>query len=479
MASVAKAETASQPGHGHTVAQITDSTAAGRAVLTAIDAAAGRTALGLGSAATTPTTDYATAAQGVKADGASERIREVQGNPNSGDGPIITFLDDDGDPLWYDIWQPICDAQGIKMSLALKIANATGETADPSYPSITVAQALAIEAAGHDILCHSYHHYSTDATPVATLDADWALARTWMQDHFPATADVLVYPGGLATGDLTKKNAARKYFRYGIATVNSNSHNKEPFDSWLVQRINGDTLTEAQIKTKIDAAIAANGWLIVLTHDKQLDIAGRSASVTKLNNVIDYAQAAGVQILPWSQAEKIKGNALAIGEYTTPTVRKFVSHRGIQASTDLRGKFTPTIYGSTTAGTHTYATQVGYYDVVGGMAFVRVSLRINVGGWDTANCTGYLRLGGLPSPAIMSVKDSNQPAPVNFNYLNLGAGYTTVWAKWNTGNYIPLYKNGTGVYENYVNATAVDAAQVMSIDFWATWMAADDRWTVL
>jgi hypothetical protein len=49
---------------------ISDSTSAGRALLTAADAAAQRTSLGLGTAATTASTDYATAAQGALADSA-------------------------------------------------------------------------------------------------------------------------------------------------------------------------------------------------------------------------------------------------------------------------------------------------------------------------------------------------------------------------------------------------------------------------
>jgi hypothetical protein len=54
--------------HTHTASEISDSTAAGRAVLTAADASAQRTALGLGTAATTAATAYATAAQGATAD---------------------------------------------------------------------------------------------------------------------------------------------------------------------------------------------------------------------------------------------------------------------------------------------------------------------------------------------------------------------------------------------------------------------------
>ena len=58
------------PAHTHTASQVSDSTTTGRALLTATDAAAARTTLALGTAATTAATAYATAVQGVKADAA-------------------------------------------------------------------------------------------------------------------------------------------------------------------------------------------------------------------------------------------------------------------------------------------------------------------------------------------------------------------------------------------------------------------------
>lgn len=53
-------------------ARISDSTESGRALLTGADAAAQRTSLGLGTAAVTDAGDFATAAQGAKADAVSE-----------------------------------------------------------------------------------------------------------------------------------------------------------------------------------------------------------------------------------------------------------------------------------------------------------------------------------------------------------------------------------------------------------------------
>lgn len=60
--------------HTHPATGISDSTPVGRTLLTAADAPAQRTALGLGTAATTAASAYATAAQGTKADTALQSV---------------------------------------------------------------------------------------------------------------------------------------------------------------------------------------------------------------------------------------------------------------------------------------------------------------------------------------------------------------------------------------------------------------------
>lgn len=76
--------------HTHAASEISDSTAPGRAILTAATVAAQRTALGLGTAATTAASDYATAAQGGLADSAVQPGDPVSDLVETGTAKIMT-----------------------------------------------------------------------------------------------------------------------------------------------------------------------------------------------------------------------------------------------------------------------------------------------------------------------------------------------------------------------------------------------------
>lgn len=76
--------------HTHTASQISDSTATGRALVTAADAAVARSTLGLGTAATTDTSAYATAAQGATADAALPRAGGTMSGTINANGNDLT-----------------------------------------------------------------------------------------------------------------------------------------------------------------------------------------------------------------------------------------------------------------------------------------------------------------------------------------------------------------------------------------------------
>lgn len=59
------------------------------------------------------------------------------------------------------------------------------------------------------------------------------------------------------------------------------------------------------------------------------------------------------------------------------------------------GTFTPVLYGSNKAGSHTYERQLGYYYRIGKLVHIDITIQINAGDLDT-NMSGNLRIGGLP-----------------------------------------------------------------------------------
>jgi hypothetical protein len=106
------------------------------------------------------------------------------------------------------------------------------------------------------------------------------------------------------------------------------------------------------------------------------------------------AGAAPTSILQWSNAAK------CIGLNTTPAT----SGTGItfpatqNASSDANtlddyeeGTFTPTIVGASTAGTATYANQIGKYTKIGDRVLINIYLQ-----WSGGTGTGNMNISGLP-----------------------------------------------------------------------------------
>ncbi len=106
---------------------------------------------------------------------------------------------------------------------------------------------------------------------------------------------------------------------------------------------------------------------------------------------------------------------------TTQTARNFdvggISFDGgtTVLSTYLTGTFTPTIFGSTGAGTPTYTAQNGYYTQIGNIMNIIGVVALSA----ITSATGNISLGGFPA-TIKSQTNGNPIGPFDFN----SAGYT-------------------------------------------------------
>jgi hypothetical protein len=135
-----------------------------------------------------------------------------------------------------------------------------------------------------------------------------------------------------------------------------------------------------------------------------------------------------------------------------------VSRRDVQD----RLPWTPVIAGSTTAGTQTYTSQLGYYIVDRGVCEVWGNIGLSAKDAATA---GNLSIQGLPVPAANLLT-----IPVTLGYvrnlnINAGGGFTNVQGVIaNSGSQIDLYEAGDNVVPAQLAAASL--ANDSFIYFW-------------
>ncbi|UDM78941.1 BppU family phage baseplate upper protein [Vagococcus fluvialis] len=236
-----------------------------------------------------------------------EKLTPISNSKVHYNGPVVTIIDDDLDTDFRTVWNPILkDYPELRISVAM-IAGRVKAGIGMTLPEIKELQKK-----GHDILNHTTHHIASYEITPEEADADYRQAIKFMKDNDFPHYDLLVYPGGLHPLDLKIKDVARKYFRYAVSTETAGIYANSPTDTWCVPRPNADIKTIEQLKGYVDKTKNENTWLVLMTHSHILKEEGSQ----KMREFIDYCKTVDVPIMKFSEAVKLKGNAISIGEYT-------------------------------------------------------------------------------------------------------------------------------------------------------------------
>lgn len=117
------------------------------------------------------------------------------------------------------------------------------------------------------------------------------------------------------------------------------------------------------------------------------------------------------------------------------------------------GTGTPTVFGSTTAGSHTYGTQTMRWTRIGDLVTFSISVAITT---KDGSMAGAVRIGSLPYAAAFVSAVSVTVGGTNGLDINTGGGFLGVAAQVNNAtDYVQLYEIG-----DQVNRTVIGAADV-------------------
>ena len=239
-------------------------------------------------------------------------IKQIS-TPYDYEGAVVTFIDDDGKDSFMNLWKPVCDAKGIKVTLAL-VSSWVGGT-----NRLTLGQIKALQSDGYDFASHSFSHDASvfnsanqnlETVPDYKIEDEYKKGQDWMRANGVCGYDTIVYPWGNFYGEqeLRYKRLARKYFKHGVSALGDN--NTAPNDNiFLNRKFIKNTNDINQYKQAVDNAIDKNAWLIFGTHSVNEEI-----SVEYLTELVDYIQSKNLPILSFNEGLKCKGNAISVGE---------------------------------------------------------------------------------------------------------------------------------------------------------------------
>ena len=216
-------------------------------------------------------------------------------------GGVITIIDDDGKALVAsELYQYFKN-----LDVPFGIAVHGGEVDNPLYLSKEQLDTLYADKKYVEILSHGFKHRNLTSVTPEIAEATVRDNKEWFNRN-GYDVDAFVLPNG-GDNEFARAMVARYYnscYDYGAGarvetfdTINNHLIKRTAFVS------DGDTV--AYHKTKIDEAVASNGWLVITTHVGLPNYWGTYAQLTE---IIEYAKSKGMKFKLPREGFQIFGN---------------------------------------------------------------------------------------------------------------------------------------------------------------------------
>lgn len=221
--------------------------------------------------------------------------------------PIVSFTSDDGFAQDLTIMKPILDEFGVPATCALTSNNVT---------DLSIRIDLQNNH-GWEFASHTVTHSSLTELTESEIENELANSKQQLE-NMGFKINHIVYPVGASNE--TVERIAKKYYKSGYRY--QVGVNKGVVDSFRLYRIplGGYYNTTGQdtlefYKSKVDEAIANNGWAIFCLHPFSPDF--NETQQQYLRDLITYVQSLNIPITTLSDGYKIHGNIFEAGYSAT------------------------------------------------------------------------------------------------------------------------------------------------------------------
>ncbi|MPM59190.1 hypothetical protein SDC9_106030 [bioreactor metagenome] len=230
--------------------------------------------------------------------------------------PIISFQCDDGYYEDYLKLHKFSDKYGVPFTSAI-YKNSTMPISTMLYLQ---------DVLGWEFNSHTYDHVVlANLATEAEIEHQMKTSKEYMES-LGLSCNTIIYPEG--SNDERVRRIGKKYFSCG-ATTNTGI-NTGVVPSFYLKRVGlgsfQSTPTYDFYKSKVDEAIATNGWLIFMLHPSAP--AHDEAQQLIIDQLIQYIIAQGIEVKTLIDGYEDFGNAIEIGDYIGGTEGIAISKNG-------------------------------------------------------------------------------------------------------------------------------------------------------
>lgn len=215
-------------------------------------------------------------------------------------GPgVVSFSFDDAPHTACTTGRALLEAQGCHGTWYVA-GGLTGQT-EEGRPCHSLADLQALQAAGHQLACHTWDHLRCEGQSTAALHAQWERnARFLAELGVPPGQQHFSFPFGAY--DLRAKREAARRFVTSRLTGGGVQVGRVDLNALRSQALYSDHIDAASVHALIQQTRDQGGWLIFYTHDVDDTPSRWGCTPARLQQAISTARDLGCRVLSVQEA---------------------------------------------------------------------------------------------------------------------------------------------------------------------------------
>jgi peptidoglycan/xylan/chitin deacetylase (PgdA/CDA1 family) len=216
--------------------------------------------------------------------------------------PLASFTFDDAPTSAVHAGAAILERHGLRGTFYVNGGNA-GSSFE-GRQQFTDEDVIRLHATGHEIACHSWGHLRMRRLDLAHLAQDFDRNLSWARGLLGRDFDFDSFAWPYGAYDAETRGFCANRFVTSRGVYRGVNHGTMDFSNLVTVPLEKRRMGQAVLASRIEKALATNGWIIFFTHDVQPDCTDYGSPPEWLEEAVVAIKKAGIEVATVADAAK-------------------------------------------------------------------------------------------------------------------------------------------------------------------------------